>query len=323
MRLVPVVAFFALAGVSLAGCSDGTTAEPDADSGFEDLGAQASSTTGVILGVVVDDAIRPVKDVAVGLKLPGGEDKATASDVEGRFAFSNLQPGTYFLSTRHPQFSAAQTSVEVVAGVSDPPVLRVQITRLFSQDPYSVLTKFDGYLSCAYSLGLSSTCVNDYTRVTGEQCTPAGCYCAGGCLRDYNLSSAGGNVREYVSSVDPGWQVLVIEETWEPTSDAGTALGFTVSYFSRPNAGHWFGSVNGENPLRIQFDVGEEHASASYGGEEPPMIPPEGYDELFVFFGAGDGSVVLSQGFQSFQTSFYYGIPPDGWSFVAGDELPF
>ncbi|MHB1262253.1 MAG: carboxypeptidase-like regulatory domain-containing protein [Thermoplasmatota archaeon] len=308
----------------LAGCADGggEVAPTDDVQQFDDLGVEATETTGIILGVVVDASITPIAGATVTLTSvqPSVTQK---TDSQGRFAFEDLEPGTYLLQTTHPQFASAQSSAEVVAGVDEPRVVRVQLERLFDQNPFSEIIKFDGFLACAYSFFVSSTCVNDYTRVTGEQCTPAGCYCAGGCFRDQNLSQVGGNIREYVSSVGPGWQTLIIEETWEPTSDAGQNLGFTVSYFARPNAGHWFGSVNGPNPIRIQFDVGVEHGSASYAGEEPSIIPPEGYNELFVFFGAGDESLVLNQRLQSFQTSFYYGIPPEGWSFVNGDPMPF
>lgn len=317
--LVPLL----LLGVVLAGCSDdGGPKEPTAGD-FDDLGIEATASTGILLGVVVDEAIRPVEGVDIAVTRPDGGELKDKTDAQGRFAFGGLPPGSYVIRATHPQFTPAQSSVDVVAGVEEPPVVRVLVTRLFSQAPYSELIKFDGYLACAYSFGVSSTCVNDYTRVTGEQCTPAGCYCAGGCLKDYNVSSAGGNVREYTSTVGPGWQVLVIEEAWEPTSDLGQSLGFTVSYFTRPNAGHWFGTVDGPNPLRIQFDVGDEHGSAQYGGDEPKLIPPEGTNELFVFFGAGDESLAINQGFQAFQASFYYGIPPDGWSIVNGDALPF
>ena len=52
------------------------------------------------------------------------------------------------------------------------------------------------------------------------------------------------------------------------------------------------------------------------------MIAPEGQDDVFVFFNVGDGVGVL-QTFEVFQTEFYYAPAPEGWSFLAGDELPF
>lgn len=322
-----VVLFVSL--VALSGCAGGEVKAPpvpDASEDFSDIAVEATATTGVLLGVVVDEAIRPISQAKVSLRMGDGSANDKMTDDQGRFAYDGLEPNTYFLSVSHLQHTSAQVSAEVVAGDENPKVLRVQLTRLFDQNPYSEILKFDGFLACAYAFQVSSTCVNDYTRVTGERCVPTSppqCYCAGGCFRDYNLARQGGNIREYVSAVGAGWQSIIFEETWEPTSDAGKNLGFTVSYFARPNAGHWFGSVNGPNPILLRLDVGVEHDSASYAGEEPPMIPVEGYDQIFTFFGAGSSSLVINQKFESFQSSFYYGIPPEGWSFVKGDPMPF
>jgi hypothetical protein len=95
-----------------------------------------------------------------------------------------------------------------------------------------------------------------------------------------------------------------------------------VSYLNRTSTGHFYGNTNGPSPLRIQFDLGE---TAEGQQQEPQLIPPEGMSNLFILYndGGGPGSVTLNQQFTHFQTNFYYGLPPDGWSFVNGDELPF
>lgn len=310
-----------LLATALAGCSNA----PAGDAGpgeFDDLGVQSSSTTGVIVGVVVDQAIRPVKDVTVTIAKPDGSEVEDKTDDLGRFAFGNLVPGTYFVSTSHPQFTAAQATVEVEAGVEDPPVTRILIERLFEEDPFSELIKFDGYLACSYSFPVGSTCVNDYTRIVGG--TVPGC--EGGCLRDYNVSKQGGNIREYQSSVGPGWQQIVFETVWEPSLQ-GTSpeLTISVSYFTRPNAAHFFGGMSGPSPMRLQFDLGKTPEGQNNGEGEPELIGPEGRPDVFVFYnnGGGAGSVTVNQPFRAFQTNFYYGLPPEGWSFANGDPLPF
>jgi hypothetical protein len=285
----------------------------------EELGLVATETTGVILGVVVDDAIRPIKGADVTLEGASGGAKKETTDEQGRFAFDALEPGTYFLKVSSLQFSPAQTSVEVVAGDEDPPVTRVLLTRLFTQSPYAETIKFDGYIACGYSFPVGSTCVNDYTRVVGSR-VPG---CEGGCLRDYNVSKTGGNIREYVTGVTAGWQTLVFEATWEPSVE-GTAKGLTisVSFFTRPDAGHFYGGGSFPNPLRFQIDVGKE---AEGQQEEPKLILPEGQNDIFVFFndGSGPGGVTVNQAFTAFQTNFYYVIPPEGWSFINEDPMPF
>ncbi len=306
--------------VLLSGCSGGGGSEDvptDADD-FQDLGVEATDTKGVLLGVVVDDAIRPLQGAAVSVSMPGGADGEKTTDADGRFAFGDLEPGTYLVSVAMLQYNSAQTTVEVVAGEEDPAVHRIQLTRLFSQDPYLEQIKFDGFIACAYAYGVSSTCVNDYTRLIGF--VPG---CEGGCLRDQNVSKAGGNVREFVTAIGPGWQSMVLEMVWEPSTappaSKGT-MGMTVSYFERTSTGHWYGQADGPSPMRMQMDVGVAGPNQS---EEPALIPPEGLNSLFVFFGAGNEDVALNQGFQFFQNNFYYSVPPEGWSFVAGDPIPF
>lgn len=310
-----VVALFALL-VLLAGCaSDVPSAGPaGAAAAFDDLDVTATDTKGILLGVVVDAAIRPIDGAVIALALPDGSKEESSTDDQGRFAFGDLDPGTYFLAVSHALYLPVQASAEVVAGEDDPPVLRVQLERLFSQDPYSELIAYDGYLACAYSVGISSTCVNDYTRLIGF--VPG---CEGGCLKDYNVSQTGGNIREYTATVGAGWQVLVFEMTWTPTVQGlGESLGVTVSYFNRTSTGHWYASESQPNPLRMQVNVGEPGPNQN---EEPTLIPPEGMNDLFVFFGAGD--LAVNQRFQSFETHFHYGLPPDDWSFVNNDPMPF
>src|SRR5688572_2997273 len=83
-----------LCGLLLAGCSsspEGDGAGPD----FSDLGLDASDTTGLIRGIVVDDAIRPVAGANVTLT-PGGQTARTTAN--GTFGFDGLAAGSYFLA---------------------------------------------------------------------------------------------------------------------------------------------------------------------------------------------------------------------------------
>lgn len=319
MRLPILAAALLLAG--LAGCAaktGGPSASGLSTTNFSDLGATGSASTGVLVGVVVDEAIRPVKDAKVELRAPDGGNQSKLTDAQGRFAFGSLAPGTYFLRVTQPQYAPAQTSAEVVAGVASPPAVRIQLARLFSQQPYSEQIKFDGYLSCSVSFPVGTTCVNDYTRIIGG--TVPGC--EGGCLKQYNVSKTAGNNREYVTTVGPGWQVIVFEAYWEPSTDLGKGLDISVSFFTRPDASHFFGTTMSPSPLRLEFDVNKTGEGQQ---EDPKLIDWKGQNDLFVFYndGGGAGSLTVNQQFTSLQTNFYYGVPPDGWSFAKGDPLPF
>jgi hypothetical protein len=307
------VALIAL-GVLLSGCSSDGGKEPVAsDSGdFEDLGVKPTDTKGVLLGVVVDDAIRPIAEAKVALQMPAGGQQEKVTDDQGRFAFGDLEPGTYFLQVSHLQYASAQTSAEVRAGEADPMVHRVQLIRVFEQDPFTEQIQFEGFLACSNGVGVGTTCVNDYTRLVPQ--------CNGGCLKQYNLSKTAGNIREYVWGLGPGWQSVVFEVVWEKTNDVSEDLTLAVSYFNRTSTSHYYARASQASPIRLQMDVG---TAADGQAEEPELVPPEGANELFTFFNAGSGSVAVNQKFTSIQTHFYYGVPPEGWSFAAGDELPF
>jgi hypothetical protein len=306
-----------LSTLLLAGCSGGDpkTAADDADD-FKDLGVAPTATTGVILGVVVDASISPIEGAKVQANGAGAAVEAT-SDAEGRFAFGDLQPGTYLLKITHLLYTPAQTSTEVVAGEADPAVTRIQLERLFTQDPYSETLKFEGFIACGFNAGTVAPCVTDFTQLAPP--------CGGGCAPE--LRTIMGDQRDYLTSIGPGWQTLVIEMTWKPSAQATSpAMGFVVSHPNRTGATHRFGEAEGPNPIRWQADVGEEAEGNS--GEDPKMIPAEGWPDLLVFSNvraddSAPAAVTVQQKFTIFQNNFYFGTVPEGWSFIAGDKPPF
>jgi Carboxypeptidase regulatory-like domain len=140
-----------LASLVLAGCSG--TGDPPADqpedADFEDLGLQATATKGVLRGVVVDDAIRPVAGVAVSLTGPSTGNTTTTAD--GLFGFSDLEPGPYFVHAEKAGFVAAQSTADVVAGVDDPPVVKILLTADATTAPYVATFIFEGFIECSES----------------------------------------------------------------------------------------------------------------------------------------------------------------------------
>src|SRR5688572_24733399 len=133
--------------VLLAGCSGGGEGAEAADDGFDDLEVEVSATTGAIRGIVVDERITPIEGAGITLRGPNVEQTAT-SDAEGRFSFSTLAPGTYFLEVASLLHQSAQTTVDVVAGVAEPPITKVLLSRLFTQEPFVEQYKHDGFIQC-------------------------------------------------------------------------------------------------------------------------------------------------------------------------------
>ncbi len=307
MRFLAVLGVLALV---LAGCADPATTQAAEDDDFDGLDVASREGTGTILGVVVDQAIVPVADVTVSLSGNGAQGEAT-TDAEGRFVFTDLEPGTYVLDAAKPGYDAVQTSAPVEADVPEPPVVKMQVTRLVSGTPFMEGLQFNGYLECAYSFVVSSTCVNDYTRLAGP-------VCPGGCRPE--LASLLDN-REYVTPLGTDWQTIVLEMVWDQSlSGTSEELHMTTSFFARESTSHFFSSVDSASPMRVQLDVGV----AGPGQNQEPVSPaPEGIEDFFVFMSAAGSQVAVEQEFEVFQHNFYLLPPPEGWSLVAGDSNPF
>src|SRR5687768_17548510 len=123
MRVLLVLAVVGCVG--LGGCSGGGDGDGVADEAadFGDSGVRATATTGILLGVVVDERIIPIEGATVRLTGAAANQSKT-TDAQGRFAFGDLDPGSYFLAVSHFLHAPAQTSAEVMAGEEEPPVVR-------------------------------------------------------------------------------------------------------------------------------------------------------------------------------------------------------
>jgi hypothetical protein len=334
MRMRGWLAAALVACLLLSGCSSSGAKGSDAaldPSRFQDLDAQVSQTTGGIKGVVVDAAIAPIPAAKVGLALPAGGNRTATADKEGRFLFAGLAPGTYFLTASAPLFHSAQTSVVVQAGI-DPPITKVQLQPMFSQKPYHAAIKEKGFFECSQgnlygAVYASSNCVFDPARRAGVSGGPT-----------QPLDNVTNQNREWHADVGPGWQAMVFEMTWEPTAQ-GTSprLGMVVSTDKATrDATHHFAAVQSANPMRFELDVNKTHETAA--SVEPVQVPPEGMTRMSYFVSAASASdatcdpiglwcvppgIAVNQDFQVFLTQFYYGVPPAGWSFVAGADYPF
>lgn len=142
---------FLLATAALAGCAGGEPGAGEAsDPEFENLELTATDTTGVLRGVVVDEAIRPVANASVTLS--GSGTGATVTNPDGLFGFSGLAPGPYFVKVSKAGFVEGQTSAEVAAGIDEPDILRVLLASDPMTAPYVTTYVFEGYIECSFSL---------------------------------------------------------------------------------------------------------------------------------------------------------------------------
>lgn len=287
--------------VGLAGCAD-------SGGGSEDplAGEEAPPAAGVVRGVVVDEAVVPVDGARVVLEADPVQE--TETDIDGRFEFRDVPPGSWVLKVSAPGFDGAQSVVTV--SEEEGGIVKVQIQHLFDQAPYVEPWQRQGLINCGYSILISAPCVIDYTMIL----VPGGAA--------PQLNGATGDVRRFVLPISGGWQQTVTELVWEPSVTATTpALSVTASFFNRTSS-HTYDGESGPSPLRMQLDMDPSL-------EHPAWIPPEGKEDFLLFINpsaAGSDlpfAVSVMQEFEIFHHVFYYGTPPEGWSFIAGDEYPF
>jgi hypothetical protein len=300
MRAALLTLALLLAGCSGGGAGDSSAAVPGEGNEL----AQA----GRLCLVVVDEAIRPIATAQVAVATPAGDQNATTGD-DGLACF-DVADGTYIIQVSHLLYNPAQTSVEFAA--DDPAhVVRVQLTRLFLQDPFHEERKVEGYIQCGYSVSgvMSSLCLNDYTHFVGPYTCPQ-------CEHILDKRSAD-------FEVGAGWQTMVYELTWDPTTATSEEMRLTISHFPRP-ATHWYCGGAGPDPVLVRMEVGVVCEDQQ---DEPELVPPEGLPNMHLFgaTAASDApaSFTFGQSFAVYMNFFYYGKPPEGWSFIAGDEAPF
>ena len=298
---MPVVALLL---VAFAGCAEeGTPA--GGEEGTEPPEVQATSDTGGIRGVVVDQAIVPVAGATVRIL---NEDLSAETDANGLFTFSGLDPGTYFVQATHPFYDSQQSSVDVVAGEERPPAVKIQLTRLISQNPYMTTLSFSGYIFCSANVPVG------YSEECGEGVGIPG--------SGQRIGKNPSNKPEQEWYVDSDLvATMIMEQVWEPSvqlsaDNSGQFRTFVgVNWICDPFCGddYRFGVAVGSSPLLFRADMAE-HEGLEYDTET-----------RFTSFtyAADNPGVLLEQPYEEFVTISYVLPMPEDWSFVEGDANPF
>jgi hypothetical protein len=302
-----MLAFGLLMSALLAGCA-GSGGEDPVDQLTEDAPElEVTSTTGGIRGVVVDEAVRPIKDAEVVVESTA---KTAKSDADGLFVVDGLAAGTYVVKASHPLYDLVQQTVEVVAGVADPPAVKLQLTRIVFENPYVQTLKFDGFIVCSANLVvvLSEEC-GEGVGVPCEVPPPVGCQRQGG---------QGNNNAQFDFTVAAGIKTVVIEQVWTATSEAGSAFYSPISteWSCLPVcSGNVMTEMEGESPLYAVLD--------NETLEDNEIVPDTTVISVFTWASRESTGALLNQQYQVFATGFYYLPAPEGWSFVRGDANPF
>lgn len=311
MRTLAVIAL--LAGTLLAGCAgSGKNDSPSATGPtFDDLGLKATSSTGILRGVVVDAAIRPIEGAKVVLQ--GDAPRETKTTDAGTFGFDNLAPGPYFLAVSKPGYFDAQQSAEVVAGVAEPPVVKVQLTVDVANRPFVETYVYDGFVECTTSAIVLCGAPN--------------------LLTDENITNDRFTWDQYISD---GADLVQSEMVWESTQAVSPQLYFEMEALngdctpSADNDDGFMGSARGESPIMARINttllelngVGSScpiYYSLFSGGpvcSDPTPIPGVGTLNPIC------PGATVEQRFSMYVHAFYGYQPTEGWRFSSGEPVP-
>jgi hypothetical protein len=299
--VVPVGLLVALA---LAGCSDGGGGKDDPT--FDELDLQVTDTTGLVRGVVVDDAIRPLANATVTLRQPEGRpDLTTRTPDTGIFAFDELPAGTYFLFVARLGYITAQTSADVVAGVREPEIIKVVLApdRSFVAPFYEQFV-FDGFIECSTGAAAGGGYAYLSACSSSEELFPNDHF----------------NDAQIVSGY-PDW--VQAEMVWESTQALSQSLAHNFHY---PDGDETDGqkdlSVEGTSPLINTMDnaTAKEYLEGLDFEEGSNLTLRQR-----IFTRATDGTgpaLTLQQRFTVYVTIFYGYVPPTDWKFIESGEVP-
>ena len=310
MRSLTIAAL--LAGALLAGCTGGGNdpASTGPEPTFDDLGLQATASTGIIRGVVVDDAIRPIMGATISLQ--GDLARETVSTDLGTFGFEGLPAGTYFLTVSKAGYFDAQQDAEVVAGVAEPRIVKVQLLVDAANQPYVETYVFSGFIECMTPNVALCGLVND--------------------LAASNLTQDNNQVVYPLAKV-PDW--VQTEMVWDSTQAAGGKMSVMYSYHNGCDdaAGLYCDhEASGASPLLLvanrtvidTIGLGTEEdlyirtfTEAVEGTRHClPEVPEVGTACT------GSAGLTLEQSFEYYTHVFYGYQPPEGWRFSSGDPVP-
>ena len=301
------VAFLAVTAFVLAGCAGGAHSSSKGAGANEPDALTVTKETGGIRGVVVDQAIKPV--IGALITLTGGRN--STSDSLGQFNFTGLDPGEYLILVGKPGFKAAQTTTTVVAGVADPPVVKVLLEALSTAQPYQDIFKLDGFYECASAINFDTDTCDWVYRTGWDEANDTG----------HTLPTPR-SFFHYVNTqfmdVAPDTFTIIQEGFWS----SSTVKNFWVMVDSTPidsgcDCSDTFGNVIGPSPTYLRMD----HYAAD--GSENTQKPRADFINGGQVDHFPNGETVAARGFIPFQkTPVLGGNDPNSWVAV-GQNFKF
>lgn len=315
----------------LAGCA-GQGAADDA----VDPSGPVGDGEGVLRGLVVDDAIRPIANASV-VVTGGGGSFNTSTDASGVFRVDGLTPGAYLVRVSKPYYSALEQAVVVETGVEEPDLVRFQLVFEASSVPFASVYKYEGFHECGLNFVRVCSNINIATWIVVCGST-GGAVCVGNITGDRSLFF------QVIAGIPT---FLQAELTWEATVDTGKALAFVIGGGNESELNSGFASgynyTEGESPLMLRITNREGESSWCYQNVDDCEVPETlnytriGTERaLLGQVDAGDSiqwdptctfspcelGFSVQQKFTMFTTVFYGYEPADEWRFTDTGEPP-
>jgi hypothetical protein len=301
---LPLVALL-LCGAVLAGCA-GKSGDGAGTTSVDGVDVVATPTTGIIRGIVVDTAVRPLEGVHLSLKA-GDKVLTTDSLANGGFGFQGLAPGTYFISASKPGYNDVRTSAEVRANDNSPPLAKVAMEANPSTKPFVESYVFKGFIDCSATgaiLGVALCSVPN-----GATCglDPVPC--------SPNVTADNTQVHYPVQRV-PTW--VQSELVWQSTQALGSDLSLMYSWdCGEQNNGFLCDhGADGASPLLLTADA---KAIQEIGIGNSTDV----YIRVFNTAAAasqGTAGATVEQDFLVYTHVFYGFAPPEGYRFSKDGE---
>lgn len=262
-----------MALIALAGCFGGGKDTQDP----ADLTVAPEAQVGLLRGVVVDDAVRPLAANVTLLPL----NRTTTSGPDGSFAFTDVAPGAYLVQAALDGYLGSQVSASVLAGQASD--VRVFLSKIASQEPYGLTFPFEGFVQA--SSGLLGA---------GTQTLPP------------NPAGAGQCQCTFQAAAEPGLSRLVLEASW--TDWMGDPTGPTEFIWQVEALGaNATAQGTGTSPLHVVLGSLDFPADGFRLGNATAF-------EVRIYPDAVWPAV--SQTYDAFLTLWYNGPPPEGWSII-------
>lgn len=284
----------------LSGCIGGSDKKDPGATGPNETDIETGSAFGAIRGVVQDDESRPLVGAEVGVRNTG---LIQRTDGSGGFRFNEVEPGQHTIDVAKLGYGPSAREAEVVAGQIADITFTLQAI-VIPEASYPEVSHFTGYYDCALGAVIwVSACTYPYTAV----------YLT---LQDagYNMSENGvpqdlqTNTFRYNFTVKPGAVEVVSELEWVPSSAAATRMQLLLSCAQYDpvldDCPDHYGDAEGESPLRVAWPI-EGNVDTL-----PDWVMARAYLPFF------DPQVALAQQFDFWNTIWYYGASPEGYTAI-------